>query len=220
MPTALRVTYGPDRVSLDWSAGGQTPDGSITDRPSPAEETAAPAPNAFNVYEVERAGGSAVPGGGTARPVPAPLNASPLAALSFEDARVEFGKERCYAVRTVVAVGDLSVESESCPSACVTPVDTFPPAAPRSLAGVSSESAINLIWEPNTEKDLGGYLVLRGEAPGEKLAAVTPAPIHETTYHDATVRRGVTYVYAVVAVDNVSPPNISEQSNRVEETVR
>ena len=111
-----------------------------------------------------------------------------------------------------MAVGDLSVESESCPSACVTPVDTFPPAAPRSLAGVSSESAINLIWEPNTEKDLGGYLVLRGEAPGEKLAAVTPAPIHETTYHDATVRRGVTYVYAVVAVDNVSPPNISDRS--------
>ena len=55
-PMALRVTYGSDRVLLAWSAGGQTPDGSITDRPSPTEETAAPVPLAFNVYEVERAG--------------------------------------------------------------------------------------------------------------------------------------------------------------------
>jgi hypothetical protein len=221
-PSALRVTYGQDQVSLAWLAGGQTRDAPVpaADQASPAEQTATPAPDTFNVYEVPRAAGSEAPDSGTAQRTPMPVNASPLAARSFDDARIEFGKERCYAVRTVLAVGDLSVESDPSPFVCVTPVDTFPPAAPRSLAGVSSENAINLIWEASTEKDLAGYLVLRAEAPGEKLAAVTPAPIHDTTYHDGAVRRGVTYVYAVVAVDTATPPNVSEQSNRTEETVR
>jgi fibronectin type 3 domain-containing protein len=45
-------------------------------------------------------------------------------------------------------------------------------------------------------------------------------PIKETTYRDTTVKPGVRYVYAVVAVDTASPQNVSAQSNRVEETAR
>jgi hypothetical protein len=109
--------------------------------------------------------------------------------------------------------------------ACVTPKDTFPPAAPKGLGAVSSGGAINLIWEPNAEPDLAGYIVLRGEvsagggAPAE-LRQITPAPIQETTYRDAGVKVGVRYVYAVVALDKATPPNVSAQSNRVEETAR
>ena len=55
-------------------------------------------------------------------------------------------------------------------STCITPADTFPPAAPTSLAAVGSEGAINLIWEPSPGADLAGYIVLRGEAgSGEPL---------------------------------------------------
>jgi len=96
-----------------------------------------------------------------------------------------------------------------------------PPAAPKNLAAVASEGAINLIWEANTEGDLAGYMVLRAPAvEGGKLVPITPAPIKETTFRDTKVRAGVRYAYVVVAVDTATPQNVSAQSNRVEETAR
>jgi hypothetical protein len=79
---------------------------------------------------------------------------------------------------------------------------------------------INLIWEPGTERDLAGYVVLRGEAAGGPLVAITPAPVRESTYRDTAVQPGTRYVYAVVAVDSATPQNVSAESNRVEETAR
>ena len=69
---------------------------------------------------------------------------------------------------------------------------------------------MNLIWDANTESDLGGYLILRGEAPGDTLQPLTPQPIHDTSFRDTTVRPGVRYVYAIVAVDRATPPNRSQ----------
>jgi hypothetical protein len=79
---------------------------------------------------------------------------------------------------------------------------------------------VNLIWEANKESDLAGYLILRGEAPGDTLQAITTTAIRETTYRDGSVQPGVRYVYAVVAIDRATPPNTSPQSARVEETAR
>jgi hypothetical protein len=49
-----------------------------------------------------------------------------------------WGMTRCYAVRTVEIIDALSVESEATEPACVTLVDTFPPAAPKGLNTVAS----------------------------------------------------------------------------------
>ena len=65
-----------------------------------------------------------------------------------------------------------------------------------------------------------GYIVLRGEAPGDTLQAITTAPVTANSYRDETVKPGVRYVYAVVAVDTAKPQNVSAQSNRAEETAR
>ncbi len=138
---------------------------------------------------------------------------------SWRDVKVDFGTVRCYVIRTVVTSGT-AVESEPSPVACLSPTDTFPPKAPTSLAAVASEGAINLIWEANTETDLAGYIVLRGSASGATMRPLMTAPIKETTFRDTTVRAGARYVYAVVAVDTATPPNVSSQSNRVEETAR
>ena len=46
----------------------------------------------------------------------------------------------------------------------------------------------------------------------------TPAAITPATFADATARAGITYVYAVVAVDKLG--NISPQSNWQTVTVR
>ena len=79
---------------------------------------------------------------------------------------------------------------------------------------------INLIWDANSESDLAGYIVLRGEAPGDTLQPITKEPVTAPSYRDESVRPGTRYVYAVVAVDRATPPNTSPQSNRAEETAR
>ena len=151
---------------------------------------------------------------------PTPLNDDPVELRLYGDDRVEFGVERCYVVRAIDSVDGLPIASEPSPDSCVTFIDTFPPATPTNLAAVGSASAIGLIWEANTDTDLAGYLVLRAEAPSETLQPLTPEPIVETTYRDTAVTPGVTYVYAVVAVDTATPPNMSGQSTRVEEAPR
>jgi hypothetical protein len=162
----------------------------------------------YNVYETKDGVDAA-----------SPLNPAPLKTPPFTDARLAFGVERCYVVRTLAGAETAFVESGSSAPACVTPRDTFPPAAPTGLNVVGGEGVISLIWDANTEPDLGGYLVLRGEAPGEKLTRLTPDPIRDTTFRDENVKPGVRYVYVVVAVDTATPPNVSAQA-RVEEIAR
>ena len=180
----------------------------VYDAPSaPSAPDAPDAPNAPNAPSAPSA------------PIVA-LNAKLLTAPEFTDPRLEFGVERCYVVRRVEMAGRIAVESAPSPPTCVTPVDTFPPAAPKSLALIAGGNGVSLLWEANTEADLGGYLVLRGEAPGDKLSPLTKEPIAEPSYLDTTARRGRTYVYRVVAVDRSTPPNRSEPSEPVEETIR
>jgi fibronectin type 3 domain-containing protein len=86
------------------------------------------------------------------------------------------------------------------------------------LQSVASGTTVNLIWEANIETDFAGYMVLRGEAPGDKLAPLTKTPITDASYADSTVQRERTYVYEVIAVDKAG--NQSAPSNRVEDTIR
>ncbi len=166
----------------------------------------------FNVYEL--------PGDQAGRLPRTPVNPTPVSGPSLEVPLLAFGVPRCFGVRAVESLGGRVVESELSRPVCATPVDTFAPAAPTGLVAVAEAGAINLSWNPNSERDLAGYLVLRGEAPGATLRQITPAPLREPTYRDTSVRAGVRYVYAVVAVDGATPPNVSAQSARVEETAR
>jgi hypothetical protein len=151
---------------------------------------------------------------------PVRLTDKPVTGETFTDQAAVFGSEHCYDVRTVAGQGNVAFESAPSPKACVTPADTFPPAAPTSLAAVAGQGVISLIWIGVDAADLAGYLVLRGEAASADLRPLFDAPIRETTYRDATAKPGVRYAYAVVAVDKASPPNRSARSNTVEETAR
>ncbi|MGE3843157.1 MAG: hypothetical protein AB7I50_16415, partial [Vicinamibacterales bacterium] len=226
-PSAPVVQYSVSKLTISWTPPptARLPmqaAGPATSAAPPGDGPAAPPPLAgrplfaganphtYNVYEVTQESAPAVA-------TSLPVNTRPVDASSFEDGRLTFGVERCYVVRTVEASPSVTVESAASPMTCVTPRDTFPPAAPRNLAAVGAEGAVSLIWESNAETDLAGYIVLRGLAPGDPLEALTPTPIRETTYRDAGVVSGARYVYAVVAVDTASPPNVSVESNRVEE---
>lgn len=123
-------------------------------------------------------------------------------------------------LRSVQQVASIEVESVSSEPGCITPRDTFPPAAPKGLSIVAGPGSMNLSWDASKDADLGGYLVLRGEAPGDTLQPLMPTSITGTSFEDKTVTPGIRYVYAVVAVDKALPPNRSAQSTRVEETAR
>lgn len=152
--------------------------------------------------------------------VPEPLSPSPLDAPSYADSRVEYGVERCYAVRTLDVVAGFEVRSRLSPPACVTFADTFPPAAPQALTAVGSAGEVSLLWRPNDEPDLAGYVVLRGAPGDETLQPLTDAPLVENTYRDVTAQPGVRHVYAVRAVDTAPAPNLSDPSDRVEAAAR
>jgi predicted small lipoprotein YifL len=177
----------------------------VVDWTPPVGESGLPA-FSFNVYR---------------RDAPAtPLNPSPIADPKFAVSGVEYGKEQCFVVRSVQKFETVTIEGVPSAPACLTPLDKFPPAAPKGLRAVAEDGAISLVWDQNGEADLGGYMVLRAEVPGDTLAPITPQPIADANYRDATVKPGVRYLYAVVAVDNATPRNSSAPSAREEATAR
>ena len=158
--------------------------------------------------------------GGIGPPRPEPLNLQPATQTSHVEIGVAFGAERCYTVRALDIVDSLPVRGPASPPTCVTPIDTFAPQAPAGVVAVASRDAISLVWDPSPEPDVAGYRVLRGTAPGATLQSLTAEPIVETTYRDPAVESGRRYVYAVQAVDDAAPPNVSPPSVEVMEQAR
>lgn len=145
------------------------------------------------------------------------LTNRPVREPRYQEARREWGVERCYVVRTIGAIDGVAVESDASPRVCRTPVDTFAPAAPAGLQAVASQNAIDLIWNPNTEDDLAGYLVLRSTDAGATLVPVNATLLQEATFRD-TVPSGTRATYAIRAVDKAG--NRSEPSTSIQETAR
>lgn len=207
-PGAARASSTPPT----WDATSVT----LTWQPPASSSDEAPGV-LYNIYAVPAAGSAPA---GVPVTAPVPLNATPLDVLTFAHDGAAPGTEQCFVVRSVATVGIATIESDPSDPICVTPTDIFPPAAPKNLQAVGSAGVVNLIWDANTEADLAGYLVLRGEAPGDTLQPLTPEPIKETRYQDRSTRPGVTYIYTIVAVDRATRPNRSAASNRVQETAR
>jgi predicted small lipoprotein YifL len=166
-----------------------------------------PAANvAFRVYEVPSGGGASTL-----------LNAQPLTSSEITTP-VAFGRERCFAVRTLEVTARVTLEGVLGATSCVTSTDTYAPAAPTKLVATPAEGAVELIWSESESSDVAGYLVLRGDSPNAILQQLSKEPVTEAKFRDATARSGVTYTYSVIAVDKSG--NRSEQSNRQEVTAR
>jgi hypothetical protein len=230
-PTDLRATYDATAVQLAWEPSGGLV-GFLLDRQTGAEEppfdvfppptgesapsaSAPPPPTTYRVYRTTPPG-STSPGTVTDTwrvSLPTPMSAEPLVQMTASDS-VTFGEERCYSVRAERG----GVLSDASAPVCLTPIDRFAPSTPVGLAAVPSEGAINLIWEPNADADLAGYLILR-RGPGDAtLRQLMDRPIAEARYRDASIEPGTHYTYAVVAVDRQTPkPNVSAPSATVDE---
>lgn len=184
-----------------------------------------PGPTRYNVYREIAPDPLALPErparGAWQAELPAALNGAPLETLTFEDPLAYDGRERCYRVRSVRGVAPSAVYSEATPRVCVTPVDITPPLAPSSLTAEALDGAVTLLWDPNVEEDLAGYLVLRGVPGDATLTSLTERPVPNARYVDRAVTAGARYVYAVVAIDDRVPlGNVSGESNRVEVIAR
>lgn len=230
-PPMVRARYTEAELDLTWTpAGGLL--GWLFERPLRAEahphgvrpppRAPAPGPTAYNVYAAPADGGPAVGEAGESwrvAPVP-PLNGVPLAEPSFSQP-VQFGVEHCFVVRAARGTGAQAIEGPPSPRLCVTPEDKFPPAAPTGLAAFPGTGRIDLIWVPSGEPDLGGYVVLRGEAGDATLRPLNVDPVREARFLDDSVSGGTRYEYAVVALDARAPsPNRSVPSARVAVTAR
>jgi hypothetical protein len=128
--------------------------------------------------------------------------------LPLIDSRIEWERTYDYWVtpatlwRAGAQQGD--IEGEDSPIATIVAHDSFAPATPSGLeavfSGVMAHPAIDLTWTPNTEEDLAGYNVYR-RTEGTSLVKISTQLLKTPAFHDASVSPGVTYIYAVSAVD-------------------
>ena len=116
--------------------------------------------------------------------------------------------------------GGATVEGPPSDVFCATAIDRYPPPAPTSLRAIQEGGAITLTWTPSDAADLGGYIVLRGDAAGVSMQPLIREPVREPAFKDETARSGETYTYSVYAVDTAPTPNVSQQSDRQVVTVR
>ncbi len=143
------------------------------------------------------------------------------------DTGIEWEKSYRYWVTPITRVysqtGQVISEIEGEDSAPIEVVthDVFPPAVPERLLVVVNripgKKFVDLIWAPNTEKDLAGYNIYRREANG-KSERINPAPITTLSFQDTNVIAGHTYFYSISAVDIRG--NESAKSQEIDEVLR
>jgi fibronectin type 3 domain-containing protein len=103
-----------------------------------------------------------------------------------------------------IAVNGLNGEQHVSFPVLVMPVDSIPPAAPQKLtAKADTTGAVALWWQANTEPDMLGYKVYRGNAKGEELIPLNREPQPDTQYVDTVDLENLNaYVYyALIAFD-------------------
>ncbi len=115
----------------------------------------------------------------------------------------------------VMAIGKNNQKTTSF-SEFVQTIDSIPPAAPMGVKGVvDTLGVVNLKWEANTEKDMLGYRVFRGNLENEEVSQLTVSPIQANTFIDTVQIKSLNskVFYQVVAVDQRF--NMSEFSEKL-----
>lgn len=96
-------------------------------------------------------------------------------------------------------------------------VDNLPPATPTGLVATVSGADADLVWNPNSEEDLLGYLLFRDgrlvNVVGALVGDMRPHALLETAYPDQQLPDGK-HQYSIAAIDFAG--NMSELSAEVE----
>jgi hypothetical protein len=141
------------------------------------------------------------------------------------DQTFEWEKTYWYRATTVTVVAatdsaETEVEGDDTPEVKVFAHDIFPPAVPTDLqavfSGVGQTPFIDLVWAPDTDADLAGYIVFRHEEGGPPVK-INAEIVKTPAYRDTNVVSGMKYFYSVSAVDVRG--NESARSEEANETV-
>ena len=208
--SAVQIQVTETALNLTWPAPTQTSGGDPLAGIS-----------GYRIYRAEIDPHSAVPAGKDLSTVHwiVPLALlGPSGATSYSDTQFEFGKGYVYVVRSVISVDGNEIESDNSEPVTVTPLDTFPPAAPQDLVAAvlpgatPSKFVVDLSWSINLETDFAGYRVYRSEQEGVTGQLVTPDLLPTPAFRDSSVVPGRRYWYTVTALDragNESAPSTS-----------
>ena len=104
---------------------------------------------------------------------------------------------------TISAIGKNNAERTSFPI-LVQPIDSIPPKQPKGLIGkIDSTGVVRLRWEPNTDADIFGYRVFRGNIEKEEFSQLTSNPIATNGYVDSVAIKNLNdkVYYKIVALD-------------------
>src|SRR5262245_26567652 len=191
-PRDVQAVGGDQQVTLTWEPPTELADG-------------APIPGPL-VYMVLRGTGSEGP--------LVSVTPAGVADTSYVDRGLDNDSEYRYAVRAVRV--DPRVAAFGSPSAAVPaiPADTTPPSPPANLVVVPSPGALRLAWTASPEEDVALYAIYRATGTGGFLR-IGSTLSGTTTFIDRDVRAGVTYRYAVTAIDRARKPNESGRSNEI-----
>jgi hypothetical protein len=208
----LRVAPAPDPIA-DLKAE-ITHQGVILTWTPPQKTAVGPAPPIalYRIFRREISQTTAPAPTGGALPARSPNPTVPFdetAAPPFRDTQAQFGKTYRYSVRSVAQYPDLQVESLDSSVIEVTPLDTFPPAAPQGLVVVlvpaqgSAPAYLDLSWSISAENDIAGYNIYRTEQEGTPGQKQNPDLLRTPAFRDMNVVIGHRYFYTVTAVDRV-----------------
>jgi fibronectin type 3 domain-containing protein len=103
----------------------------------------------------------------------------------------------------VTAVDKQGNQTQSFPY-LVQPIDSTPPAVPDGLtATIDSMGRVALKWKANTEEDLAGYVVMKGNLKDEEMKVMNPEPFIATEFKDSVnlAMLNSKVYYAVMALD-------------------
>jgi hypothetical protein len=94
--------------------------------------------------------------------------------------------------------------------------DTEPPAIPRGVRSITGDGQVTIEWFPNGEQDLDRYKIWRDENGDEEFDLLVEVSSNTPRFVDEDVSNGITYSYAVSAVDregnesDLSPEKVTD----------
>jgi hypothetical protein len=209
---ALRVAPAPDPIA-DLKAE-ITHQGVMLTWTPPQKTAVGPAPPIvlYRIFRREISQATAPAPAAGALPARSPNPSVPIdetAAPPFRDTQIQFGKTYRYTVRSVAQYPDLQIESLDSPAIEVTPLDTFPPAAPQGLVVVlvpaqgTAPAYLDLSWSISAENDIAGYNIYRTEQEGVAGQKQNSGLLRTPAFRDMNIVPGHRYFYTVTAVDRV-----------------
>jgi hypothetical protein len=188
--TGLRAQLSDGGILLSWEPVRKTLDG------RPIKEVK------YQVFKAQR--GSTFPR--------TPLNKRPLEITKFMDRRVRKGLVYLYRVRAVRFVEGHPVQGPFSDPLEVSTVDIKAPLPPKGVVAFLTAKGVRVVWEASQSPDVKGYRIYRAQDPEGPWRLVSPPLVPTVLYDDMQVEAGLTYWYAVTAVDEAVPPNESPLS--------